>query len=156
MSCWQSASLEYNRSLPGGKLGNGNWASSLIWGRKHKELGNTTQQSSLLESTLNFLARNYAYTRLELLDKDELFPEDPAHPAYRIGAYTFGAVRDLVHSEYGQVGLGGDVTFYSKPAVLDPIYGNNPVSFHVFVRIRAGLMEHGHCTSEAVRETNWT
>src|SRR5580692_1565232 len=52
---------------------------------------------------------NYAYTRLELLDKDELFPEDPAHPAYRIGAlfgaYTFGAVRDLVHSEYGQVGL---------------------------------------------------
>ena len=84
------------------------------------------------------------------------FPEDPAHPAYRMGAYTFGAVRDLVHSEYWQVGLGGDVTFYSKPAVLDPIYGNNPVSFHVFVRIRAGLMEHGHCTSEAVRETNWT
>jgi hypothetical protein len=114
-----------------------------IWGRKHKELDNTTQNSYLLESTLNFLARNYAYTRLELLDQDELFPEDPAHPAYRIGAYTFGAVRDLVHSEYGQVGLGGDVTFYSKPAVLDAIYGNKLVSFHVFVRIRAGLMEHG-------------
>jgi hypothetical protein len=86
MSCGQSASLEYNRSLPGGKLGNGNWASSLIWGCNHKELDNTTQNSYLLESTLNFLARNYAYTRLELLDKDELFPEDPAHPAYRIGA----------------------------------------------------------------------
>ena len=140
----QSASLEYNRPLSGGKLGNGNWASSLIWGRKHKELDNTTQNSYLLESTLNFLARNYAYTRLELVDKDELFPEDPAHPSYRIGAYTFGGVRDLVHSEHWQVGLGGDVTFYSKPAALDPIYGNNPVSFHVFVRIRPGLMEHGH------------
>ena len=34
----QSASLEYNRPLSGGKLGNGNWATSLIWGRKHKEL----------------------------------------------------------------------------------------------------------------------
>jgi len=140
----ESASLEYNRPLSGGKLGNGNWASSLIWGRKHKELDNTTQNSYLLESTLNFLARNYAYTRLELVDKDELFPEDPAHPSYRIGAYTFGGVRDLVHSEHWQVGLGGDVTFYSKPAALDPIYGNNPVSFHVFVRIRPGLMEHGH------------
>jgi hypothetical protein len=140
----QSASLEYNRPLSGGKLGNGNWASSLIWGRKHKELDNTTQNSYLFESTLNFLARNYAYTRLELVDKDELFPQDPAHPSYRIGAYTFGGVRDLVHSEHWQVGLGGDVTFYSKPAALDPIYGNNPVSFHVFVRIRPGLMEHSH------------
>jgi hypothetical protein len=140
----QSASLEYNRPLSGGKLGNGNWASSLIWGRKHKELDNTTQNSYLLESTLNFLARNYAYTRLELVDKDELFPEDPTHPSYRIGAYTFGGVRDLLHSEHWQVGLGGDVTFYSKPAVLDPIYGNNPVSFHVFVRIRPELMEHSH------------
>ncbi|HSY98090.1 MAG TPA: hypothetical protein VK788_01225 [Terriglobales bacterium] len=140
----QSASLEYNRPLSGGKLGNGNWASSLIWGRKHKELDNTTQNSYLFESTLNFLARNYAYTRLELVDKDELFPEDPTHPSYRIGAYTFGGVRDLVHSQHWQVGLGGDVTFYSKPAALDPIYGDNPVSFHVFVRIRPGLMEHGH------------
>jgi hypothetical protein len=140
----QSASLEYNRPLSGGKLGNGNWASSLIWGRKHKELDNTTQNSYLFESTLNFLARNYAYTRLELVDKDELFPQDPTHPSYRIGAYTFGGVRDLVHSEHWQVGLGGDVTFYSKPAALDPIYGNNPVSFHVFVRIRPGLMEHSH------------
>ena len=140
----QSASLEYNRPLSGGKLGNGNWASSLIWGRKHKELDNTTQNSYLFESTLNFLARNYAYTRLELVDKDELFPEDPAHPSYRIGAYTFGGVRDLVHSQHWQIGLGGDVTFYSKPAALDPIYGNNPVSFHVFVRIRPGLMEHSH------------
>ena len=140
----QTASLEYNRPLSGGKLGNGNWASSLIWGRKHKELDNTNQNSYLFESTLTFLARNYAYTRLELVDKDELFPEDPTHPSYRIGAYTFGGVRDLVHSEHWQVGLGGDVTFYSKPAALDPIYGNNPVSFHVFIRIRPGMMEHRH------------
>jgi hypothetical protein len=140
----QSASLEYNRALSGGKLGSGNWATSLIWGRKHKELVNTTQNSYLLESTLNFLQRNYAYTRLELVDKDELFPQALIHPAYRIGAYTFGGVRDLLHNEHWQVGFGGDVTFYSKPAVLDPIYGNDPVSFHLFVRVRPGLMEHRH------------
>jgi len=137
----QTASVEYNRALSGGKLREGNWATSLIWGRKHKELENTTQNSYLLESTLNFMARNYAYARLELVDKDELFPQAATHPAYRIGAYTFGGVRDLVHNERWQIGLGGDVTFYSKPAVLDPIYGDNPVSFHVFLRIRPGFMQ---------------
>jgi hypothetical protein len=140
----QTASVEYNRALSGGKLAGGNWATSLIWGRKHKELDNTTQNSYLLESTLNFLERNYAYSRLELVDKDELFPQAITHPAYRIGAYTFGGVRDLLHSENWQIGLGGDVTFYSKPAILDTFYGNNPVSFHVFVRVRPGLIEHHH------------
>ncbi len=140
----QSASLQYNRPLSGSKLGAGNWATSLIWGRKHKQLDNTTQNSYLLESTLNFFERNYAYTRLELVDKDELFPEASVHPAYRIGAYTFGGVRDVLHNQHWQVGLGGDVTFYSKPAILDPIYGADPISFHFFVRLRPGSMEHPH------------
>jgi len=140
----QSASLEYNRPLSRGKMGEGNWATSLVWGRKRKELNNSIQNSYLLESTLNFKRRNYAYTRLELVDKDELFPEAPIHPAFRIGAYTFGGVRDLVQNQRWQLGLGADVTFYSKPTVLDSVYGNSPVSFHVFLRLRPGLSGHGH------------
>ena len=139
----QTASLEYNRPLSAG-MGKGYWATSLIWGRVQKEFELFPLNSYLLESTLNFFTRNYAYTRLELVDKDELFPNAATHPSYRIGAYTFGGVRDFVHNEHWQVGLGGDVTFYSKPAVLDPFYGNNPVSFHVFIRVRPGLMEHMH------------
>ena len=139
----QTASLEYNRQLSGG-MGKGYWATSLIWGRVQKEFETFPLNSYLLESTLNFFARNYAYTRLELVDKDELFPEAATHPSYRIGAYTFGGVRDFVHNQHWQVGLGGDVTFYSKPAVLDPFYGDNPVSFHVFIRVRPGLMEPMH------------
>src|SRR5580658_2111448 len=135
----QTASLEYNRALAGGKMGQGNWATSLIWGRVQKEFEVFPLNSYLLESTLNFLSRNYAYSRLELVDKDELFPAAPTHPSYRIGAYTFGGVRDLIHNPRWNIGLGGDVTFYSKPAVLDPFYGNNPVSFHAFIRVRPGL-----------------
>ncbi len=139
----QTASLEYNRQLSAG-MGEGYWATSLIWGRVQKEFELFPLNSYLLESTLNFFTRNYAYTRLELVDKDELFPEAATHPSYRIGAYTFGGVRDFVHNEHWQVGLGGDVTFYSKPAVLDPFYGDDPVSFHVFIRVRPGLMEPMH------------
>lgn len=134
----QTASIEYNRPLT-----KGNWATSVIWGRVQKEFESFPLNGYLAESTVNFLTKNYAYTRIELVDKDELFPDAPIHPSYRIGAYTFGGVRDFIHNERWQIGLGGDVTFYSKPAVLDAAYGDNPVSFHVFVRVRPGLMEHG-------------
>jgi hypothetical protein len=101
--------------------------------------------SYLAESTLNFRERDYAFTRLELVDKDELFPQASTHPAYRIGAYTFGGVRDLIHDRAWQLGLGADVTFYSKPAILNSAYGNNPVSFQIFLRMRpgkSGAMHH--------------
>lgn len=135
----QTASVEYDRPLI-----HGNWASSLVWGRVHKIAAGTNLNSYLFESTLNFLQRNYAFTRLELLDKDELFPQAAVHPAYRIGAYTFGGLRDLVQSRNWQLGLGADVTFYSKPAVLDPVYGATPVSFQIFLRLRPGLAPHQH------------
>ena len=136
----QTASVSYNRPFAGG-----NWATSLIWGRNHKQLANTTQNSYLLESVVNFKAKNYAYTRLELVDKDELFPAlPPPRPQFRVGSFTFGGIRDLVQNSTMQMGVGADVTFYSKPAALDAVYGENPVSFRVFLRFRPGRMEHHH------------
>jgi len=135
----QSASVEYNRPLK-----EGNWATSLVWGRKHKDDTGINLNSYLLESTLNLKRRNYAYTRIELVDKDELFPLAATHPAYRIRAYTLGGVRDLVQNRLWQLGLGADVTFYGKPSALDAAYGNNPVSFRLFLRLRPGLSAHHH------------
>ena len=135
----QTASLEYSRPLVPG-----NWATSLVWGRVHEIATSTHLNGYLLESTLNFLRRDYVFTRMELVDKNELFPEAATHPAYRIGAYTFGGVRDLVQTRAWQLGLGGDVIFYSKPAALDAAYGVHPVSFQIFLRVRPGLAGHSH------------
>lgn len=135
----QTASIEYNRPLA-----HGNWASTLVWGRVHKLDAGTNLNSYLLESTFNFSKRNYVFSRLELVDKDELFPQATSHPAYRIGAYTFGGVRDLIHNRAWQLGLGTDVTFYSKPAVLNAAYGDNPVSFQIFLRMRPGKNQSTH------------
>jgi hypothetical protein len=134
----ETASVEYNRPLAAG-----NWASSLVWGRVH-EIGTGIHLNGyLLESTLNFLHRDYVFTRMELVDKNELFP--PAEqPSYRIGAYTFGGTRDLVQNSAWQLGLGADVTVYSKPAALDAAYGNFPVSFQIFLRMRPGLQAQQH------------
>jgi hypothetical protein len=135
----QTASVEYVRPFD-----QGSWATSAVWGRKHKELENRILNSYLLESTLNFKARNYAFSRIELVDKDELFPDAPTHPSFRIGAYTLGGARDLVQNRLWQLALGADVTFYSKPTALNSAYGENPVSFQVFVRVRPGSGSHHH------------
>jgi hypothetical protein len=135
----QTASVEYNRPWS-----DGNWASSIVWGRVHKIETGTNLNSYLAESTVNFKRRNYAFSRLELVDKDELFPQAAVHPAYRIGAYTFGGERDLIQNRAWQLGLGADVTFYSKPAALDTSYGSNPVSFQIFLRVRPGKPSEHH------------
>ncbi len=130
----QTASLAYDHPLT-----LGNWATSLVWGRVHKLSDGVNLNGYLLESTLNFLRRDYLFTRLELVDKDELFPQAATHPAYRIGAYTFGGVRDLRQNHAWQLGLGADFTVYSKPAILDAAYGQYPVSFQIFFRLRPGI-----------------
>ncbi|MDT5267867.1 MAG: hypothetical protein QOH49_53 [Acidobacteriota bacterium] len=141
-----TASVQYNKSFD-----RGNWASALVWGRNHiSEHGEARNLNGYtFESTVNFLDKNYAYTRLELVDKDELLRASDRgllgitndHPSFRIGAYTFGGARDLWNTNKLSFAVGSDLTFYSKPAALDPIYGNNPVSWKLFFRIRPGKMD---------------
>src|SRR5262249_1740064 len=64
-----TASVAYNRPWS-----EGNWASTLIWGRNHKNHGNSN--ASFFEPTVNFLDKNYLYTRLELVDKPGLLEEN--------------------------------------------------------------------------------
>jgi len=141
-----TASLQYNRPLH-----RGNWASAFIWGRNHTSSPTETHNlnGNTLESTVNFLDKNYLYTRLELVDKNELLrASDRAllgitddHPSFRIGAYTFGGARDLWNTDKVSFAIGSDLTFYSKPSILDQIYGNSPVSWKLFFRIRPGKMD---------------
>ena len=143
-----SGSIQYNKPFH-----RGNWASSLIWGRNHVsghgEIKNLNGYTA--ESTINFLDKNYLYTRLELVDKDDLLrPAERAslgitedHPGFRIGAYTFGGTRDIWNTDKVSLAIGSDVTFYSKPAVLGQFYGNHPVSWRLFMRIRPAKMKMG-------------
>lgn len=151
-----TASISYNRPLH-----RGNWATSFIWGRNHENHGGEifNLNGYVVESTVNFLDKNYIYTRLELADKNQLLRDadrillgiSDHHASFRIGAYTFGAVRDVWNTEKISLGVGGDVSFYSKPAILDAIYGEHPKSYRLFLRIRPAQMKmsdssHGSMT----------
>lgn len=136
-----TASLNYNK-----RFERGNWATSLIWGRNDENHANDveTLNGYVAESTLNFQEKNYVYTRLELVDKVDLLSHVEAtrlgiadhHAIFRIGAYTFGAARDIWNTKKFSLAVGGDLTFYSKSEILDSVYGNNPVSYKMFLRIR--------------------
>lgn len=54
----------------------------------------------------------------------------------RVGAFTFGGVRDVIVNRYFRLGLGADVTFYHKTGLVTAVYGQQPVSYHAFVRFR--------------------
>lgn len=144
-----TASLTYNRPL-----GAGNWASSLIWGRNHKTENGQNLNSYLAESVVNFARRNYLTGRVEWLDRDELFPhhnggghgdEEPAvglegleGRVFRVAAYTMGYTRDFNLIPGWQTGLGANFTFYTIPRALNSVYGERPVGFLVYLRIRPG------------------
>jgi hypothetical protein len=66
-----------------------------------------------------------------------VYPAEMFNRWLRVGAFTFGGVRDLVVVDALRIGIGGDVTFRHQPADLDPIYGRRP-SFQVFLRFRPG------------------
>jgi hypothetical protein len=137
----QTASVTYNRPL-----NSGNWATTFLWGQNFKTAADTRRNAFLVESVLNFLQKNYAYARMEVVDKDELVGTFiPPDQNFRIGAYTFGGVRDLVQNSKIQIGLGADFTVYSKPASLDTAYGSTPVGAKVFLRFRPGKSQaHMH------------
>jgi hypothetical protein len=129
-----TGSITYNRPLA-----NGNWASSLIWGRNHETATQRNLNAFTAESVVNFDKKNYITGRFELVDKDELI--EGAGPTYRIGAYTLGYTRDIPLFPMLTTGLGANFTMYNMPDALHTLYGERPVAAWVFLRVR---LKQGH------------
>jgi len=134
-----TASVMYNRPFS-----RGNWASTLLWGRNQSLADGNVGNGYLAESTLQFLSRNFAWTRIENVDRTNelLLGEEPLPSGFaeryftRVQAYTFGYDRDLGGIPHLSTAVGGQVTFYGVPDVLVPTHGTHPMSFTLFVRIR--------------------
>lgn len=133
-----TASVMYNRPLP-----RGNWASTLLWGRNHSSEG-LTWNAYLAESTLQFADNNFVWGRIENADRtNELLLRNQLEPANfneniigRVQAYTGGYERDFHFVPHLATGLGGQLTVYSAPGSLVPLYGHHPVGAVIFLRFR--------------------
>jgi len=100
-------------------------------------------QSYGLESQLDWDGRNHMYGRFELLDRAGLPPlPSQSHTTLRVGALTLGMARDLGAIDRYAMGLGADFTAYSLDSFTVPEYGDNPLSFRVYLRLRPPTTVH--------------
>jgi len=142
-----TASVMYNR-----RLGQGNWASTLLWGRNRVLQTGEIFNGYLAESTLQFANSNRVWGRIENADRTSelLLGKNPEPPGFeekflaRVQAYTAGYDREFPLIPGISTALGGQFTLYGKPAFLDPIYGRHPAGFIVFMRIRPVGSHHIH------------
>lgn len=147
-----TAFAEYSKRFQDGYL-----AASAVLGHNRDKYG--TLSGALFEGTVNFLDRNYLYSRAECVNKPGLsdmniygrpglaqeftgtaaggLETGPASNS-TICAFTGGYARDVYVSPEWRIGLGLDITGYVVPAQLEPIYGSNPISFMFNLRIRPG------------------
>lgn len=134
-----TASVMYNHPIHAG-----NWNSMLLWGRNRSLLNGNVGNGYLLESTLNFMSRNYAWTRIENVDRTNelLLGDNPEPPGFtekyftRVQAYTFGYDREVGNIPHLATALGGQITWYGVPVALQQIYGTHPLGAVVFLRVR--------------------
>jgi hypothetical protein len=140
-----TASLHY------GAAGDRPLAATLLWGRNREEHG--TFDSVLLEGAYQLTPHDQFYARAEHVDKDLHLLETKGfgqhsetggaqeEPAVGVRALTVGYLRDVPLWSLVRTGLGADVTLYGVPRQLQSTYGESPVSFHVFLRLR---WDRGH------------
>jgi hypothetical protein len=134
-----TASVMYNRPLH-----DGNWASTLLWGRTSSLEDRSIFNSFLLESTVRFRKSNYAWTRLESAERSNelILGENPLPPGFverpvgQVQAYSFGYDHDFNLIPHIASAFGGQFTTYGVPDTLKPIYGSHPFGLALFVRLR--------------------
>ena len=71
-----------------------------------------------------------------LIDGDAPHSHDTTPLQDVLGAFTFGAARDVATWRGFEGAVGGALTVYAVPGALKPSHGARPVSFQIFVRVR--------------------
>jgi hypothetical protein len=115
--------------------------STFVWG--YNDSGEDHRETSFtLESNLQ-LDRFALYGRYENIEKSagelqlNTFED---HDLFRINALTLGLNYTILRQWNTNLALGAQGTFYAADQRLDPIYGNNPKSLEIYLRVNPGLM----------------
>jgi hypothetical protein len=140
-----TASAMYNKPFS-----HGNWASTVVWGRTRSLEDSATENSYLLESTVNFHKKSYAWIRLENAGRTNelLAGEKPPSPGFReeplthVQAYTVGYDREISLLPCVSSAVGAQVSIYGAGTPLKPIYGSDPAGVSVFIRLRPHSRVH--------------
>jgi len=121
-----------------------NWSTSFVWGQNDTNVEGRTQ-SFLLETNYQ-RGRDTVYARWERVEKSghELVLDEVDHEKiFALNTASIGYVRDLIHGNKIDIGLGGQFTANIWPDDLDSYYGDElGYGFQFFFRIRPSLHTH--------------
>jgi hypothetical protein len=119
-------------------------SSTFVWG--YNDSGEDHQENSFtLESNLQ-LDRFALYGRFENIEKSAselLLDTFEGHELFTINALTLGLNYTILKQWNTNLAIGAQGTLYSADSRLDPIYGKQPKSLEVYLRISPGLMKMG-------------
>lgn len=124
-----TASITLNNRLGGGLA-----QTTLAWGRNSPD-GSQQTHAYLLETAYR-LNRQSVFARFENVDKDELFTSTDSlnGRVFKIAKLAVGYSLEIGHTDTFLANLGVEISGYTKPKVLDAIYGSNPYGLIVFTR----------------------
>jgi hypothetical protein len=134
-----TASAIYTKTLPGNAMIN----ATALWGM-NKQNDRAGENAALAEASYR-MNRTALYTRYEFTEKsaEELVLSDSfdEHDVFNVHALTIGANYDIL--KLGKLNLagGGQWSIYKSPSALNNIYGNNPMSFQIYLRLYPELMK---------------
>lgn len=127
-----TVSASFNRPFP-----NANWQTTLAWGRNDNIPGKILD-GFLLESTLVFRHQHTFFSRFERVAKDELFTESsPLHgEKFTVNKMTLGYIFDFLVWKHVKWGIGSSLDLNILPESLKSSYGDMPLGYMIFVRLK--------------------
>jgi hypothetical protein len=118
-------------------LQNGNWQTTVAWGRDSDRPGRTTD-AYLLETTAD-IGPHALFARAETVAKDDLFygSSPLANAAFHVSEATLGYLYDIPISQHVALGLGLQATVNLVPMRLASVYGSRtPLGSMPFLRLK--------------------
>lgn len=115
-------------------------SAMLAYSAKNRKPGDTLS-AWLAEANWDLSEHHTLFGRAEVVTNDELFPNhaDPLHDQpFRIGKFQAGYAYRLPLTEELNLALGGTVSAFAKPDVLDAAYGDNPMGYTLFAKLSLG------------------
>jgi hypothetical protein len=127
-----TVSASYNRMLALVQ-----WQTTLAFGRNAPQPG-TSSDAWLLESELILADVHTFFGRAEHVAKGELFSPGQAlyGQTFTVNSLSLGYIYDFTRLAQSRIGIGGLVTVYRYPSMLDATYGSGPVSAMLFLRVK--------------------
>lgn len=112
--------------------------STLGWGQNRHASGGASN-SYFLESATNMGMTHTLFMRAESAEKEELFEDSSplAGQTFTVGELTLGYIYDFPAFGHFQTGIGASGTANFIPVSLTPFYGSRPLSYLLFLRLKA-------------------